>query len=110
MLRILMGLGILTLKKAAGYALFKMPMGISGKDPAEIFKSITLHKIRRAEGLSFLRNRGVTYVTGHRVAGQEASWRPLEQEVRWRRRKTNLIKTAILWFWGHELGTVQGKA
>jgi hypothetical protein len=47
-------------------------MGISGKDPAKIFKSITLHKIRRAEGLSFLRNGGVTYVTGQRVAEQEA--------------------------------------
>jgi hypothetical protein len=60
------------LKKAAGYALFRMLMGISGKDPAKIFKSITLHKIRRAEGLSFLRNGGVTYVTGQRVAEQEA--------------------------------------
>jgi hypothetical protein len=67
-----MGLGILTLKKATGYALFRTLMGISGKDPVEIFKSITLHKIRRAEGLSFLRNGGVTYVTGHRVAEQEA--------------------------------------
>jgi hypothetical protein len=63
-----MGLGILTLKTAAGYALFRMLMGISGKDLAEIFKSITLHKIRRAEGLSVLRNGGVTYVTGQRVA------------------------------------------
>jgi len=55
-----MGLGILTLKKAAGYALFRTLMGISGKDPAEIYKPITLHKIRRAEGLSFLRKGGVT--------------------------------------------------
>jgi hypothetical protein len=37
-------------------------MGISGKDPARIFKSIILHKVKRAEGLSFLRNGGVTYV------------------------------------------------
>jgi hypothetical protein len=47
-------------------------MGISGKDPAEIYKSITLHKIRRAEGLSFLRNGGVTYVTGQGVTEQGA--------------------------------------
>jgi hypothetical protein len=59
------------LKKAAGYALFRTLMGINGKDPAEIFKSITLHKIRRAEGLNFLRNGGVTYVTSQRVAEQE---------------------------------------
>jgi hypothetical protein len=58
-----MGWGIFTLKKATGYASFRMLMGISGKDPAEIYKSITLHKIKRAEGLSFLKNRGVTYVT-----------------------------------------------
>ncbi len=60
----LMGLKILSLKKAAGYASFRMLMGISGKDPVEIYKSITFHKIRGAEGLSFLRNEGVTYVTG----------------------------------------------
>jgi hypothetical protein len=47
-------------------------MGINGKDPAEIFKSITLHKIRRAEGFIFLRNGGVTYVTGQKVAEKEA--------------------------------------
>ncbi len=62
----------MTLKKVAGYALFKTLMGISGRDPAEIYKSITLHKIRRAEGLSFLRNGGVTYVTGHGVAEPKA--------------------------------------
>ncbi len=54
----------MTLKKAAKYALFKTLMRISGRDPAEIFKSITLHKVRRAEGLNFLRKGGVTYVTG----------------------------------------------
>jgi hypothetical protein len=59
-----MGLGILTLKKATRYALFRTLMGISGKDLAEIFKSITLHKVRRVEGLNFLRKGGVTYVTG----------------------------------------------
>jgi hypothetical protein len=62
----------LTSKKGAEYALFKTLMGISGKDPAGIFKSITLHKVKRAEGLSFLRNGGVTYVTGYGVA----EWKP----------------------------------
>jgi hypothetical protein len=58
-----MGLEILILKKAAEYASFRMLMGISGKDPVGIYKSITLHKIEGAEGLSFLRKGGVTYVT-----------------------------------------------
>ncbi len=52
-------------------------MGISGKDPVEIFKSITLPKFRRVEGLSFLKNRGVTYVTGYGVAERKpdnGSW------------------------------------
>jgi hypothetical protein len=40
-----------------------------------------------------------TIVTGQRVAEQETWWRPLEQEAGWRRRKTDLIKTTILWFW-----------
>ncbi len=62
----------MTLKKGAGYALFRMLMGISGKDPTEIFKSITLPKFKRAEGLSFLKNGGVTYVTGYGVA----KWKP----------------------------------
>jgi hypothetical protein len=57
----------LTSKKEARYALYRMLMGTSGKGPARIFKSITLLKVRRAEGLSFLRNGGVTYVTGNRV-------------------------------------------
>jgi hypothetical protein len=72
-----MGLGILTLKKAAGYALFRTLMGISGKNLAEIFKSITLHKVRTAEGLSFLRKGGVTYVTGNGVVERgpgDGSW------------------------------------
>ncbi len=42
-------------------------MGTSGKDLAGIFKSITLLKVRRVEGLSFLRNGGVTYVTSNGV-------------------------------------------
>jgi len=57
------GLEILILKKATEYASFRMLMGISGKDPVGIYKSITLHKIEGAEGLSFLRKGGVTYVT-----------------------------------------------
>jgi len=65
-----MGLEILILKKEAKYASFKMLMGINGKDPAGIYKSITLHKIKGAEGLSFLRKGGVTYVTRQGVTGQ----------------------------------------
>jgi hypothetical protein len=67
-----MGWEILTLMKVAGYASFKMLMGISGKDPAEIYKSITLHKTKGAEGLSFLKNGGVTYVIGQGVTEQGA--------------------------------------
>jgi hypothetical protein len=67
-----MELGILTLNKATGYASFRMLMGISGKDPAEIYKLIRLHKIRGAEGLSFLRKGGVTYVIGQGVTEQGA--------------------------------------
>jgi len=70
LLRILTGLAILTSKKGAEYALFKTLMGISGKDHGGILKCITLHKVRRAEGLSFLRNGGVTYVTEHGVTKQ----------------------------------------
>jgi hypothetical protein len=62
-----MGLEILILKKAAEYASFKMLMEISGKDPIGIYKSITFYKIEEAEGLSFLRKGGVTYVTGQGV-------------------------------------------
>jgi hypothetical protein len=52
-------------------------MGTSGKDPAGIFKSITLLKVKRAEGLNFLRNGGVTYVTGNGVVERgpgDGSW------------------------------------
>jgi hypothetical protein len=52
-------------------------MGISGKDLAEIFKSITFHKVRRVEGLNFLRKGGVTYVTGNGVVKRgpgDSSW------------------------------------
>jgi len=52
-------------------------MGIKGKDHGGIFKFITLLKVRRAEGLSFLRNGGVTYVTGNRVVERgpgDGSW------------------------------------
>jgi hypothetical protein len=52
-------------------------MGTSGKDPAGIFKSITLLKVRIAKGLSFLRNGGVTYVTGNGVVERgpgDSSW------------------------------------
>ncbi len=49
-------------------------MGISGKDPTMIFKFITLHKVRRAEGLNFLRNGGVTYVTGYGVAERKPDY------------------------------------
>ncbi len=46
-------------------------MGISGRDPAGISKSITLHKDKRAEELSFLRNRRVTYVTNYGVVERQ---------------------------------------
>jgi hypothetical protein len=64
-------LEILTLKKGAGYALFRTLMEISGKDPAGIFKSIILHKVKRAKGLNFLRNGGVTYVNDYGVAERQ---------------------------------------
>ncbi len=51
------------LKKVVEYASFRMLMGISGKDPAGIYKSITFYKIKEADGLIFLRKGGVTYVT-----------------------------------------------
>jgi hypothetical protein len=50
-----MELEILILKKVAKYASFKMLMGISGKDPTRIYKSIMFYKIEEAKGLSFLR-------------------------------------------------------
>jgi len=64
-----MGLEILILKKATKYASFRMLMGINGKDPTRIYKSNTLHKIKGAEGLNFLRKGGVTFVTGQGVFG-----------------------------------------
>jgi hypothetical protein len=42
-------------------------MGISGKVPTMIYKSIMFCKIEKVEGLSFLRKGGVTYVTRHGV-------------------------------------------
>jgi hypothetical protein len=60
--------------KGAGSAFFKTVMGISGRDPAGITKSITFHKDRRAEGLSFLRNGGVTYVTDYGVAERQPDY------------------------------------
>jgi hypothetical protein len=53
----------LILKRAAKSASLRMPMNSSGKDPTGIYKSITFYKIKEAEGLSFLRKGGVTYVT-----------------------------------------------
>jgi len=77
LLRILTGLGILTSKKEAEYALYRTLMGTSGKDPAGIFKSITFLKVRRVEGLNFLRNGRVTYVTVNGVVERgpgDGSW------------------------------------
>ncbi len=71
----------MTLKKGVGYALFRMLMGIDGKDPTEIFKSIILHKVRRAEGFSFLRNGGVTYVTDYGVAERQPNCGYLRLEI-----------------------------
>jgi hypothetical protein len=52
------------LMKEVESALFKTEMGINGRDPAGISRSITIQVNSKAEGLSsFLRNRGVTYVT-----------------------------------------------
>jgi hypothetical protein len=58
-----MGRGTLILKKVAKYASSKMMMDINGKDHVGIFKCIVFYKIDEAEGLNFLRNRGVTYAT-----------------------------------------------
>jgi len=57
-----MGMEILILKKVEGYASLKMLMGISGKDPTWIYRSIMFYRTKEAEGLSFLRKGGVTYV------------------------------------------------
>jgi hypothetical protein len=59
-----MGMGTLILKKAVEYASLKMLMDISGKDHAGIFKSIMFYMLDEVEGLNFLKNGGVTYVTG----------------------------------------------
>ncbi len=40
-----------------------MSMEISGKDLAWIYKSIMFYNIEEVEGLNFLRNGRVTYVT-----------------------------------------------
>jgi hypothetical protein len=62
-----MGRGTLILKKVAKYASLRMLMDINGKDLVGIFKFIMFYKIDEAEGLSFLRNGGVTYVTEQQV-------------------------------------------
>jgi hypothetical protein len=62
-----MGLEILIFKKVAEYASFRMLMGINGKGPIGIYKSITFYKIKKAKGFNFLRKGGVTYVIGQGV-------------------------------------------
>ncbi len=47
------------MKKVTKYASFRMLMGISGKGHARIYKSITFYKIKKVEGLNFLRKGGV---------------------------------------------------
>jgi hypothetical protein len=59
-----MGRGTLILKKATKYASSKMLMDIN---QVGIFKFIMFYKIDEVEGFSFLRNRGVTYVTKQHV-------------------------------------------
>jgi hypothetical protein len=44
-------------------------MEINGKDLVRIYKSIMFYRMKEVEGLSFLREGGVTYVTG-----QEITW------------------------------------
>jgi len=51
------GMALLTLMKEVESSFFRTVMGISGKDPAGISKSITPHKNRRVEGLSFFEER-----------------------------------------------------
>jgi hypothetical protein len=58
-----MQLEILILKKATKCTSLKMSMEISGKDLAWIYKSIMFYNIEEVEGLNFLRNGRVTYVT-----------------------------------------------
>ncbi len=42
-------------------------MDINGKDQVGIFKFIMFYKIDEDQGFSFLRNRGVTYMTKQQV-------------------------------------------
>jgi hypothetical protein len=60
---------IWNLRKAVEFALFRVLMGASGRGLVVIFKFIMSNK-NEAEGLSFSRNGGVTYVTGHGVTKQ----------------------------------------
>jgi hypothetical protein len=62
-----MGMGTLILKKATKYASLKMLIDINGKDHTWTFKCIMFYTIDEVEGLNFLRNRGVTYVTGQKL-------------------------------------------
>jgi hypothetical protein len=59
-----MEMGILILKKATKYASLNMLMDISGKNLTRIYKSVMFYKIKKVEGLNFLRNGKVTYVIG----------------------------------------------
>jgi hypothetical protein len=58
-----MGKETLILKQATKYASLRTLMDINGKNITGIFKFIMFYKIDEAEGLNFLRNGGVTYVT-----------------------------------------------
>jgi hypothetical protein len=62
-----MGMGTLILKKTTEYASSKMAMDINGEDHVGIFKSIMFYRIDEAEGLSFLKDGRVTYVTEQKV-------------------------------------------
>jgi hypothetical protein len=57
------GMGTLILKKATNYPSLKMLIDINGKDHTRTFKCIMFYMINEAEGLNFLRNGRVTYVT-----------------------------------------------
>jgi hypothetical protein len=61
-----MGMGTLIFKKVVGYASSNMLMNINGKDHAGTFKSI-MTGLNEVEGLNFLKNIGVTYVTRQKV-------------------------------------------
>jgi hypothetical protein len=62
-----MGMEILILKKAIGYASLKISMGINGKIYVGIYRSIMFYRIEEDEGFNFLRKGRFTYVTGHEV-------------------------------------------